>query len=67
MSRRIIVSCVYAAGIAIAALLLIQHWVHIPKFLPYLVLLACPAMHLFMHRGHGAHHHQREPTERPKP
>ena len=21
--------------------------------LPYLVLLACPLMHLFMHRGHG--------------
>jgi len=22
---------------------------------PYLFLLACPLMHLFMHRGHGSH------------
>ncbi len=22
---------------------------------PYLFLLACPLMHLFMHRGHGGH------------
>jgi hypothetical protein len=25
--------------------------------LPYLLLLACPLMHVFMHRGHGGHHH----------
>jgi hypothetical protein len=24
--------------------------------LPYLLLLACPLMHVFMHRGHGAGH-----------
>jgi hypothetical protein len=23
--------------------------------LPYLVFLACPLIHLFMHRGHGNH------------
>ena len=23
------------------------------RFLPYLVLLLCPLMHFFMHRGHG--------------
>jgi hypothetical protein len=27
--------------------------------LPYLLLLACPLMHLFMHRGQGNHHHGR--------
>jgi hypothetical protein len=25
--------------------------------LPYLLLAACPIVHLLMHRGHGAHHH----------
>jgi hypothetical protein len=24
--------------------------------LPYLLLLACPILHLLMHRGHGSHH-----------
>jgi len=23
------------------------------SFLPYLILLLCPLMHIFMHRGHG--------------
>jgi hypothetical protein len=26
-------------------------------WLPYLLLLACPLMHLFMHRGHGRERH----------
>jgi hypothetical protein len=34
--------------------------------LPYLLILACPLMHLFMHRGHGGHggHHGNEPSKR---
>jgi hypothetical protein len=36
------------------ALLFIQHWVHALGIVPYLVLLACPLMHLF-HRHPGAH------------
>lgn len=24
-------------------------------FIPFLLLLVCPLMHLFMHRGHGDH------------
>lgn len=51
-------------GIA-AALLIIDHWIHVPLVLPYLVLLACPLMHLFMHHGHGAHHNNsREPSDK---
>jgi len=26
------------------------------SFLPYLILLLCPLMHIFMHRGHGNDH-----------
>jgi hypothetical protein len=27
-------------------------------YLPFLLLLACPLMHLFMHHGHGGHGNQ---------
>jgi hypothetical protein len=29
-----------------------EHWGHAFGALPYLLLLACPLMHLFMHHGH---------------
>jgi len=32
--------------------------------LPFLFLLACPLMHMFMHRGHGGHGGHHESTER---
>ena len=35
-----------------------EHEVHIMGVLPYLLLLLCPLMHLFMHGGgHGGHGH----------
>lgn len=37
--------------------LLTEHRAHVFGVLPYLLLLACPLMHLFMHRGH--HRHER--------
>lgn len=30
-----------------------EHRAHALGVLPYLLLLACPLMHIFMHRGHG--------------
>jgi hypothetical protein len=33
--------------------LLTEHRAHIIPFLPYLLLAACPLMHVFMHHGHG--------------
>lgn len=33
--------------------LLSEHRAHALGALPYLLLLACPLMHIFMHRGHG--------------
>jgi hypothetical protein len=35
--------------------LLTEHAAHIFGVLPYLLILACPLMHLFMHHGHGGH------------
>jgi len=32
--------------------LLTEHAAHVFGVLPYLLLLACPLMHMFMHRGH---------------
>lgn len=37
--------------------LLRDHWGHALGVLPYLLFLACPLMHLFMHHGHGGHGH----------
>lgn len=45
------------ALIMVAVLLIIEHWQHLIYVLPYLLLLSCPLMHLFMHNGHGGHHH----------
>lgn len=33
--------------------LLTEHRAHLFGALPFLLLLACPLLHLFMHRGHG--------------
>ena len=33
-----------------------EHRAHILGVLPYAVLLICPLIHLFMHRGHNGHH-----------
>jgi hypothetical protein len=42
---------------AIAGYLLwTEHRAHVVEFLPYLLILACPLMHLF-HHGHGGHKH----------
>ena len=32
-----------------------EHRAHILGVLPYALLLLCPIIHLFMHRGHGSH------------
>lgn len=47
---------VFAAFAAIAAFFLFtEHRAHLFGVLPYLLLLACPLMHLFHH--HGGHGH----------
>jgi hypothetical protein len=39
-----------------------EHRAHLFGALPYILLLLCPAMHLFMHHGHRhTHDHGAEP------
>ena len=50
----------YALGLlvfgAVAAyFLLSEHRAHFFGALPFLLVLACPLMHMFMHGGHGGH------------
>jgi Protein of unknown function (DUF2933) len=35
--------------------LLTEHTAHAYAALPFVLLLSCPLMHLFMHHGHGGH------------
>lgn len=59
--------------LAIAAFFLFtEHRAHLFGVLPYLLLLACPLMHLFMHHGHGAgesnhQHHAKDPLDDTNP
>jgi hypothetical protein len=47
---------VFAVLLAIAAFfLLTEHRAHVFGYLPYLLLLACPLLHIFHHGGHGGH------------
>lgn len=52
-SRRSIVLLVFLA--IIGFFLFTEHRAHLFGILPYLLLLACPFMHFFMHGGHGKH------------
>ncbi len=58
--------------LAIAAFLLFyEHRVHVFGYLPFLLLLLCPLLHIFMHGGHGhgghgareGHAHETKPTQ----
>jgi hypothetical protein len=43
-------------GLAAAvAWMFFRHNAHLGQLLPFLILLACPLMHLFGHGGHGGH------------
>lgn len=48
-----------------------EHRAHLLGALPYLIILACPLMHIFMHRGHHhggkhpGHHDARDKGDQP--
>ena len=60
-SRLALGACVFGA---IAMFFLWEeHRAHILGAIPYVLLLMCPLMHLFMHHGHGHHHADRDEHE----
>lgn len=62
-SKSGIATCVF---LAIAGIMLIlEHRAHLLGWWPYLLLLACPLMHMFMHGGHGEHGHGRAKSKDP--
>jgi len=40
---------------AVTYFLLMEHRQHLFAALPFLIILACPLMHIFMHGNHGGH------------
>ena len=56
-------------GFAVIAgfLLLSEHRAHALGYLPFLLILACPLLHIFMHGGHGGHSGHGKGTEQSKP
>jgi hypothetical protein len=43
--------------------LLMEHTQHFFQFLPYLILLLCPLMHVFMHGSHGKHENHQDASD----
>lgn len=44
-------------AVIVAFYVLREHWGHALGIAPYLLLLACPLMHIFGHGGHGHQGH----------
>ena len=57
-SRHAIGLCVI--GVVAAYFLLTEHLAHVLGALPFLLLAACPLMHVFMHHDHAHGHAQAE-------
>jgi hypothetical protein len=56
----------FLAFLAVALFfLLTEHTAHVLGALPYLLLLACPLMHLFYHGGHHHDHPSDGASKRP--
>ena len=68
MSRTVRIYLGWSAVAAVTALLIYTgHGPHALNYLPFLIILACPLMHLFMHRGHGVHGaHERPQSAAPE-
>ena len=55
LSASVIALVVLGLAILLGGYLVIWHGTHLAAVLPFLVLAACPLMHIFMHRGHSHH------------
>lgn len=47
-------------GAIFAFYVLREHWGHVLGFAPYVILLVCPLMHIFMHGEHGHGHEDKK-------
>lgn len=56
LGRSFLIMLATAIVAGAAFYLLREHSAHALGLAPYLLFLACPLMHLFMHRGHGQGH-----------
>lgn len=55
-SRKPLTVALLMVALIVVFYLLREHWGHVAGLWPYLLLLACPLMHLFHgHGGHGRH------------
>ena len=61
-SRTGIATCVAVS--VLGFLIYTGHSAHLLGALPYLFILSCPLMHLFMHGGHNHSHHDRHEAEK---
>jgi hypothetical protein len=50
-------------GAGAAYFLLTEHLAHTIQALPWVIVLLCPLMHVFMHRGHGGHGGSHDPHD----
>ncbi len=56
MSRKMKIGMIISAVLVTGVVLFWgEHKVHILRYAPYMILLLCPIMHLFMHGKHGKH------------
>jgi len=54
-----------ALAVVLGFFLFTEHRAHLFGALPFLLVLLCPLMHLFMHHGHGSHTHGSVPSAGP--
>lgn len=59
--RRPAIIAAVSLAIVVAFYILREHWSHALGALPYVLLLACPLLHLF--HGHGGHRHEARERE----
>jgi hypothetical protein len=55
--RRVLPFIYLTLAVVLGFFLLTEHRAHLFGALPFLLILACPLMHMFMHKGHGSHSH----------
>lgn len=54
----------FAGFVILAAIALaFEHRLHLAPYVPWLILLACPLLHVFHHGGHG--HRHGKPEDKP--